>query len=133
MTMKIFQTIQTKFAVLGLKPNLRPFNNLQKLILFENFVQISSLCVYLFHVANTAKEYLESIHITATTILIVTSQVNLISQMATIFSFIDELEDVLNESKFELLFDVLVTHIVSSVLYQIKNLLTGEFRVSKVG
>lgn len=102
--MKIFQTIQIKFAFLGFESNLRPINNRQKWIFFEIFFCVTSLCVHLFHVASTPKEYLDSILITGMAILILISHISTILQMATIFTYIDEVEGVLNESKFVLFY-----------------------------
>lgn len=101
--MKILQLIQMHLALNGYKnPNLRPCNGQQKWFFVEMFLSITSLYVYLLFVADSLKEYMDSILVTAVGTLVVISRISTILKMKTIFVFIDEVEKLLNASELKL-------------------------------
>lgn len=99
--MKIFQTTQMHLALNGYNnANPRPFNKQQKWIFVEMFLSTTSFYAYLLCVADSAKEYMDSILLTAMGTIIAISRISTIFKTKTIFIFIDEFEEVLNASKF---------------------------------
>lgn len=98
--MNIFQTTQMHLALNGYNnANLRPFNKQQKFIFVEMILSLTSLYVHLLHVAESQKEYMFSILITAVDTLIAISHISTTLKMRTIFIFIDEVEEVLIASE----------------------------------
>lgn len=98
--MKIFQTIQTNFALIGFERNLRPFNARQRLCFNAASLSVVSLIVYLLNVANTPKEYMDAIFVVALGILMTISHISTMLKTETIFIFIDEIEEIVNEREF---------------------------------
>lgn len=102
-TMKIFQTTQMHLALNGYtNANLFPLNKQQKWIFVETFLSMISYYTHLLCVADSPKEYMYSILMTATETLIVISHISTILKMKEIFVFIDEFEEILNASKLQL-------------------------------
>lgn len=90
--MKIFQTVQKHLASIGYRANQNPFNLQQLTIIFMGILAIFSQCVYLFFIANTTKEFLDSILMTTIGILVFISNLSTVHKTATIFIFIDSVE-----------------------------------------
>lgn len=99
--MKIFQTTQTNLALLGFERNLRPFNKRQRWILIEGFLAVTACYVYLLLVADSSKEFMDSIFTTGVSNLILISHISTVLKTETIFVFIDDVEDVINASEFK--------------------------------
>lgn len=97
--MKLHRTSQKHFELAGLEKNRSALNGTTQRMFFLSILSIISLIVYAFHVANTARQYMESIFITATGILIFISNISTILKAAKIFDIIDGTERLVNESE----------------------------------
>lgn len=98
--MNIFKTIQLNLAIFGYKKNLRPFNKRQNTFLSISFLSVLSITTYLFYVANTPEEYLDSIYLVCVGNLMIISHFSTILKTKTVFVLIDEVEEVINKSEF---------------------------------
>lgn len=97
--MKIYQTVRWNLALIGYKKNLRPFPKRLKWILFVKSTFIIAAYMHLFYVANTTKEFMDSIFVTGMGTLITISHISTIFKMETIFVFMNEIEEVINASE----------------------------------
>lgn len=97
--MKIFNTVQKHLASIGYRANQNPFNTQQLSIILMGIFATISQCIYLFFIAKTLKEFMDSILMTAANFLVFISNLSTIHKMATIFIFIDSIEKAINESK----------------------------------
>lgn len=101
--MKIFQSIQTNFAILGINRNQSVqkhntnFKNLVSLIL-HGFITISYL-LYLVRIASTFREYTDGIFATSAVIVCGVSMAIVIWTMAKWFKLIDNLESIIIDSE----------------------------------
>lgn len=98
--MKIFQTVQRDMALIGYKADEQPFNIKQIEHGFKSIFCGTLELVYLIFVAETPKEYLVSIFMTSVGFLVFISFLNTVQKMPKIFYLIDEVEAIINESKF---------------------------------
>lgn len=76
--MKIFQTVRSNFAILG----------------------ISSISVFLVYVAKSFEEYTNSIYITSVSVALFVTLSFLVRRMANLFEFIDNLDKIVDESEY---------------------------------
>lgn len=76
--MKLFQTVKKYFILIGFGPNLKPFNLHQVNGICLSTLAIASSIEYLNKVAQTTKEYTNSLYIIAVAISIVMCYVNVI-------------------------------------------------------
>lgn len=106
--MKIFQTVQKHLASIGYRRNERSFNNDISVQLLKSILYIMCQWVYLLHIANTPKEYMDSIFMSAVGILVNISFLSTVLKMKTIFIFIDAAENAINTSE-------MVSYILSSL------------------
>lgn len=97
--MKILQEVQNNLISMGMNPELERFNRRILNILAINFPGVVSLWIFLFHEANSAEEYLESIYIVTASSGIFLSFASTIFVMEELFSFIKNVDDAVNESK----------------------------------
>lgn len=98
--MKIFETVQKHLASIGYAVHQSPFNIQQLRIICMGIMTIFMQCVYLFCIANTTKEFMDSILMTTAGILVFISNLSTAHKTATIFIFIERISKVVNESKF---------------------------------
>lgn len=96
--MKLFQIIQSKFAVLGITQTQsiqkQPFN--QKILLayfIYCFGWISS-AVFLFQRANTFEEYTNNIYVTSATAIIIFCFTVVVLKMSKLFGLIEKCEKI---------------------------------------
>lgn len=135
-TMKILQTTQMHLALYGYEANSSPFSKRRKLIYIEIFVSQTAYMAHLLLVANTPKEYMNSIFMVGIAFLCTVSRINTMFKTKTIFIFIDEVEEILNSSKLQLLFVnsffVYFDHSMckSSILQQTKNCTSSRNKIS---
>lgn len=78
----------------------RPFNEQQLRYMFKSIVAIIFQFVYLLRVAETSKEYMNSIFMTTVGTLVFVSHISTTIKMDKIFIFIDTLEKIINQSEF---------------------------------
>lgn len=97
--MKAFQQVRMNLASLGFRPNQSPFNKTQLWTYVKVFLSLLLLCLYLVREANTPKEYMDSIFMTAATFFILIGRVSTLLQNATIFDLIDSIEKVITGSE----------------------------------
>lgn len=102
--MKIFQFLQTQYAIVGIVP---PSDQSSKLNLFARRIVCNSLLcftivsqfVYIFYVANDFMEYVECVcAFSASTILFVWF-LAIVHREATLFENIDSIEKLIDTSK----------------------------------
>lgn len=63
--LKFYGIVEKNFASTGFKRENVPFHTEQCLHAFQGFLAITMQSLYLFFVANTAKDYMDSIFMTA--------------------------------------------------------------------
>ena len=97
--LKLFLTVKKNLASIGFSEQNRPFDREQLLRGFEGVLAMILQFVYLFHVASTVREYLESIIMTATGVGTLVAYISMNIQFDSIFILIDEVEQVVNESE----------------------------------
>lgn len=102
--MELFQTIRRKIALLGFVPNhydypYYPFTrkHLRTHLIFScDFI---SFCIFAIHVADSPKEYMDSLYIiTAATALLI-SYLTITIKMAKLFDFFTNIEEGIHERK----------------------------------
>lgn len=97
--MKIFQSIQNQFAILGINSQQQNLN--PKIIVGAIFLGV---CIVLqsaaiFEPTNEFKEYIDCVYMTSTTIIVSTIFVVLVFSMRILFEFIEMVEGLINESE----------------------------------
>lgn len=97
--MKIFEHVRLNLASLGYRPNQSPFNKTQLWTYIKVFLNLFSLCAYIFRGPSTPKEYVDSIFMTAATILFLIARVSTLFKNDTIFLSIDSIEKTINGSE----------------------------------
>lgn len=107
--MKIFQTIQKNFALVGYIPiqeqkNKGTFRKLQFLRMFSPVLSICLVGVYFLFVADSSEEYMYSFFTILIDVGVIVSQASLIFKNDEIFQIIDSIEMVANDSDGQLLF-----------------------------
>lgn len=110
--MKIFQISQKNLVFCGFIKNQSAFNKYQLWTIFKSIAYLVLQFLYLFRVANTPKQYMDSIFMTTAGILIVISHIGVASKTATLFNFIDDVEQAINESE-SVSLDILIEFAVS--------------------
>lgn len=100
--MKLFEIVQRNLALMGYSPNQRPFTKKQIQIGVTKALCISLHGINLIYVANTPKEYMQSIFDTSVTVLVFISFISTILKMNIIFILIDKLQALVNDSKLNL-------------------------------
>lgn len=98
--MKILQFIQRVFALIGFDSNHSVWK-IEHLVGFAlTGLAIPSFFIFLFHVADTIKEFTDSIYITAVAITIFISFVNTILKKSKLTLLFNMLEENVNNSKY---------------------------------
>lgn len=98
--MEIFKTIKNNFASIGFTKKNEQFHTEQLLRTVEGFLAIILQCLYLLFDANTIKDYMVSILTTTVGIFVYVAYLSTVIKTEKIFIFLDDIEDVINESKF---------------------------------
>lgn len=101
--MKLFQAIQKNLEIIGISSIVsgQTFYNrkvLLYLLLCGSLIVMN--CIFLVHVAETFKEYTDSIYITSVSIALFVSVSFVIRRMANLFEFLDSLEKIINDSEY---------------------------------
>lgn len=120
--MEIFLTVKKHLAALGYVANQNAFNVKQLGFIFMGVVSVQSLSIYLFCYAHAQKEYMDIILMITATVLgkhnqhnqkfvpkllddnnfsVTISMVSTVQKTATIFTFINRIEEIVNDSEFE--------------------------------
>lgn len=98
--MKIAQTVKRHLASMGYKVDQRPFHTEQLRLLFERLLTLILQLVHAIHVANTPRQYMETIFMIMVGTSLYISLVSTIVEMPTIFILIDDMEEVINASEY---------------------------------
>lgn len=98
--MKIAKTVKRQVASMGYRVDQRSFNTEQLWLLFERMLTLVLQFLDVLYVANNLRQYVESIFMIIVGTLLYVSLVSTIIEMPTIFTLIDDLEHVINESEY---------------------------------
>lgn len=98
--MKIFESAKQMLVLIDLDANQRPFHRNQLLHIVQGFLAIILQCLYLVYEANTVREYMNSIFMTSTGILVYIAYWNAIFKATLIYEFIDYYETIVNGSEY---------------------------------
>lgn len=96
--MKVVKTVRWSLELMGYSANEKAFSRIQLRHGLEDLLIISTNCVYLFHVAETTQEYINSTFMTSVGICVFISYVSTVSKTETIFVMIEKVEEICNES-----------------------------------
>lgn len=97
--MKTFQRVQMNWSSLGYRRNQSPINKTQFWIFVNVFLNLFLLFVYIVREPNTPKQYMDSILVTTFPVLVTIVRVGILFKSATIFRFIDTVENTINRSE----------------------------------
>lgn len=101
--MKLYQSVQRQFAVLGINSQLLiqkyPFNRTILLMFFSYICNIISFCIFMYYDVNTFREYTDSIYVTSTDVLVVICFGNVVFGVAGFFKFIDNCVELVASSE----------------------------------
>lgn len=97
--MKVYGTVLKHLGSIGFRQNEPRFNKRQCEMHLKAVLNNLLICMQLFHVADTLKEYLDSVFAMTVSILIFISRASTAFKSATIFVFINGLEQIVNDSK----------------------------------
>lgn len=98
--MDIFKTIKNQLASTGFTKRNERFHTEQLLRALEGFLGIVLQCLYIHFEAETTKEYMVSVLTTAVGIFIYIGYLSTVLKTEKIFIFIDDVEEIINGSKF---------------------------------
>lgn len=98
-TMKIFQTFEKNIKAGGFARDEGAFSSVQMQTIFKVIVSLILQSVYLLRVANTPRQYLDSIFMTIAGFLIAISYINFVFKTTELLNYIDDLEQTINESE----------------------------------
>ena len=98
--MKTFETVKAKMAVWNFFSNQPPILNptFQRCCMIS-ITSITSHIVFLFHVATTDEEYMNSIYMTIAGFAVLTSYVNTSYNVPNLKVFFEKADETINESK----------------------------------
>lgn len=101
--MKLFQSVQENFAVIGVtldqSMKINPFNERILAALLSYTLNVASYIVFLFHDATTFLEYTYNIYANSATILILICYIIVIFKMKKCFALIDGCANIVAEGK----------------------------------
>lgn len=97
--MIIFQTVQKYLATIGYAANRSPINSDTISNGLAIVVAITCVTVNLC-IANTPREFMDAIFMTAAGILVFISFISTVQKMKTIFTFISKMQTIINEGEF---------------------------------
>lgn len=100
--LKVFETVKTNLESVGFIREKGRFHTEQWLHTAQGFLANILLCLYLLFDADTVKEYMDSIFMSACGILVYVAYLNMVLNTEIFFNNIDEIENLANESKFKL-------------------------------
>lgn len=98
--MKVLQTVQNNLEIIGIssiQSKQKIYNRKALLYLLLCGTLIIMNCVFLIDVAQSFKEYTDSIYITSVSVAVFFSLLLLISRMANLFELIDNFEKLVDE------------------------------------
>ena len=96
---KIFQTVRQNLESINFGIDKHWFDLELLISIFKSFLALSLQFIYLFFVADTPEELMNSIFMTVAGTLVFMSFLSIVSKMADIFYLMDRLEKVVNKSE----------------------------------
>lgn len=112
--MKLFQIIQTNLTSLGVGPTQLPLNKFQLDVIANLLTLIILLCIYLIHVANTPKEYMNAMYLIYSAMCCLIGFASLTLQTDTLGLFIGNFEQMFEKRKLEMLKQICLFIIVTT-------------------
>lgn len=97
--MRVLQEVLKSYDSIGIDPKLEPFNRKVLRYLAVYFLGMTLLLIYLFHEADTSREYMESIYVVTSCSGILLSAASTIFIREKLFLYIDTLNKRFDESK----------------------------------
>lgn len=97
--MKILQTVQKKYAILGICSNQSKCNRKSVLMCLIYSLGCTLSALFLFYEANSFQEYTNNIYITSALAMCVTFFAIVVVKMRKLFEMIDNMEKSIDESK----------------------------------
>lgn len=97
--MKLLQSAQKTFTILGISSTKRPFNGKILMFVVLFVLWIGLYATFLLNIASTFEDYTENIYLTASTSIIFSCFMVIVFKMETVFEFLDGLEIFSNKSK----------------------------------
>lgn len=97
--MKLFQLLQKNFEFLGFSQNLHPFNQRQLILYFEGVLILVSFVLFMFFIANSVKEFMNSFYLITAAIITIISFTSTVLKAPILFHFFDFIEQSVNSSK----------------------------------
>lgn len=97
--MKVLQAVQNGFISMGFNPKSERFNHILLTNIAVTMLPFHSLWIYLFYEANNSQEYMEVVYFIAGSTCIAFSASNTIFIKEKLFSFINFIDGLANESK----------------------------------
>lgn len=97
---KIFVTVKKYLALVGFGENNSAFDRRFLINGVLGILAMILLLVHLFHVASTAREYMESIVMTMAGVVSFIAYISMHFQYANIFILINEFEEAINDSEY---------------------------------
>lgn len=98
--MKVLKTVRWSLALMGYHDSQqRRFGINQKAYTLVNLLFMISLCVYLYHGANSAQEYIFSIFMLITIVGIFVSFVDTSNKAELIFLFIEKVQKIIDDGE----------------------------------
>lgn len=103
--MKHFQTIRRSLPMMGIEPNRNQnhrfsFNKRNSFIIFLYFISAVLVWLFIFHVANSTKEYMDSFYISIAIHFVFVSYVTTICNKTKLFHFLDSCEKFQDDRKY---------------------------------
>lgn len=99
-SMKIFQENQKNWALGGFERNQTAFNSTVQWHNFLSIWFIIAILVYAIEIANTPRQYMDSMSMLIISILVLISRISAVLRMADLFDIIDDIEHIIGESEF---------------------------------
>lgn len=97
--MKTFQAVRQNLVKIHVSADQRWSDNQLLFHICECIFAIILQCIYLFCVANTPEELMNSIFMTTAAILVFISYLSILLKIAEIFFFMDTIEKIVNKSE----------------------------------
>lgn len=98
-TMKIFQVVQKNFQWMGIRRDRISFGQFEWMRILLYVLSFTSPFIYTVHIAETSKQFMESILMVASEVIIFTIYLCFSYNSQTVYKMIDDLEQGINKSE----------------------------------
>lgn len=97
--MKIFQVVQKNFQWMGIRRDRISFGQFEWMRILLYVLSFTSPFIYTVHIAETSKQFMESILMVASEVIIFTIYLCFSYNSQTVYKMIDDLEQGINKSE----------------------------------